>query len=418
MIQLFYLIVLLLSLNLGKHFVGNFSYVDGILIDYLMPTLYIQDFLIVGLLALWIWDKNPKYHLVNNFYIQILIFFLFSMGLSVVQLWAQPVFVAVVWNYVRLCFYAVFSVYIFVLKDNDVFFKAIRLFSISIFLLALLGMAQWFKQGAVFNNYLFFGEQPYTLSTPNIAREQFFNTTKVGSYGIFRHPNVFAAFLAIGLVWLLHYYLYICKSKFVLVSFALGLLTLIFTLSYVGFFAFLFGVFFVRRFKTFALILAVVIVVFSLLVPFLQTVVDLNIAGIDVSFSRRATLLKNSYSQITVNYLFGTGFGTNVLHTPYSIPRFIQPVHNIFVLIFAESGVFAIALFVLLIGYILYAGHKNTSELAFEGQKNHVGHVLYISVLQVIILGSFDHFFFTIHQTQLLLWLTLGLALKYNFHNA
>jgi len=47
---LFYLIVFLIPSNLGKHFILPQSYVSGYLVDYLIPTLYLSDILIVLLL--------------------------------------------------------------------------------------------------------------------------------------------------------------------------------------------------------------------------------------------------------------------------------------------------------------------------------------------------------------------------------
>src|ERR1035437_10261792 len=50
----FYLLVLFLPTQLGKHFWPNFSYVYGIRIDYLSPTLYFTDLLVIGLILFWV----------------------------------------------------------------------------------------------------------------------------------------------------------------------------------------------------------------------------------------------------------------------------------------------------------------------------------------------------------------------------
>ena len=51
--KIFALILLFLPVNLAKHFVFNFCYVDGILVDYLIPTIYLTDILIWCLLGFW-----------------------------------------------------------------------------------------------------------------------------------------------------------------------------------------------------------------------------------------------------------------------------------------------------------------------------------------------------------------------------
>ncbi|MFC1756169.1 hypothetical protein ACFLZK_02135, partial [Patescibacteria group bacterium] len=74
--------------------------------------------------------------------------------------------------------------------------------------------------------------------------------------------------------------------------------------------------------------------------------------------------------------------------------RFAQPPHNMFVLLFAEAGVLALMSFTLFIFRKIKASCRND--------------LFFISMLQILFLGVFDHYFFTIHQPQLLFWLILG----------
>ena len=48
---IFLAIVALIPVNLGKHFLLNSSYVSGLAVDYLIPTLYVQDILAALLLV-------------------------------------------------------------------------------------------------------------------------------------------------------------------------------------------------------------------------------------------------------------------------------------------------------------------------------------------------------------------------------
>ncbi|MEA3355691.1 MAG: hypothetical protein U9Q63_04395, partial [Patescibacteria group bacterium] len=50
-IKLFYLIIFLIPCNLSKHFILPSSYVNGILVDYLIPSIYFTDILIIILLG-------------------------------------------------------------------------------------------------------------------------------------------------------------------------------------------------------------------------------------------------------------------------------------------------------------------------------------------------------------------------------
>lgn len=51
---LFYLFLFLIPSNLAKHWVQNWSYVNGILVDYLIPTLYMTDIIIILILIFWL----------------------------------------------------------------------------------------------------------------------------------------------------------------------------------------------------------------------------------------------------------------------------------------------------------------------------------------------------------------------------
>ena len=46
-----------------------------------------------------------------------------------------------------------------------------------------------------------------------------------------------------------------------------------------------------------------------------------------------------------------------------------------------------------------------------------VAQTLVVAILQLVILGSFDHYVFTIHQTLLLFWIVIGLSIKVTLRN-
>src|SRR3989344_9415701 len=50
----FYLLILFLPTQLGRHFWPNFSFVSGIRIDYLSPTLYATDIFILLIFVFWL----------------------------------------------------------------------------------------------------------------------------------------------------------------------------------------------------------------------------------------------------------------------------------------------------------------------------------------------------------------------------
>ena len=50
---LIYLLIILLPTQLGKHFFFDFSYINGIRVDYLAPTLYLTDIIIIVLILFY-----------------------------------------------------------------------------------------------------------------------------------------------------------------------------------------------------------------------------------------------------------------------------------------------------------------------------------------------------------------------------
>ena len=54
---LFYLLLLLIPTQLGYHFWPDFAFVNGIRVDYLAPTIYLTDLLILGIGISWLLSK-------------------------------------------------------------------------------------------------------------------------------------------------------------------------------------------------------------------------------------------------------------------------------------------------------------------------------------------------------------------------
>jgi len=390
----FYALVAALPLNLGYHFMLKQAYVRGLLIDYLLPTLYIQDILAVILVLsnLDILKKNlgkiDKY----------LVWFLFAVFLSVLS---SVHLVSSAAAYGRLALYILVMLCIkYKYKQADILGTVVNIFSLLVVLLSLLAFLQWYGQGSVFDNYLFFGEQPYSVATPGINIESFLGEAKVPAYGTFRHPNVFGGILSILLIWLLFSAKERGLSKMALV---LGTIALVFTLSFFAWTSFLLGLIFYFMFRSknrfkyhTVLVITGLAVLLAVLLPYIPRVGEF---AEKPSYYRRANLLYNSYRVVSTRPLFGVGYGVSSaymdkFYPPAKDARFAQPPHNIFVLLLAESGCFALLFFTLFIFKSLKSAVRNP--------------MLFISLAQAVFLGMFDHYFFTIHQTQLLFWVILG----------
>lgn len=407
--KLFLILILVIPFNLGKHFIINDSYVWGILVDYLIPTIYLQDILVSLILISWVIGGGAKkikdLCLFSRREVQISTLFVFSCLFSVFS--AQRV-VPSLYFWIRLLLYFLLFVYILCevsLEKN--FFKILNAVSASIIFVSLLGIAQFIKQGSLFNNYYFFGEQPYSFSTYGIAKEAFLGHLIVPSYATFRHPNVLGGFLSVSLLWLVPY---IKRSRKYVSSFTIGTLALALTFSVFALISFIVGIFIylfllvdpkIVYFKKIRISAVVVAFCLGMLAfPGLKSFTKSS----NPSLFRRSDLLIASYKVASKYPLFGVGINNFTSLVDNFAPkstdlRFTQPVHNVFALILSETGVFSYTLFVV---FILLAIGKQINPGLFN--------VLFVSLMQLLILFSVDHYFFTANQTLLMLWVVLGLA--------
>lgn len=406
----FSVLVFVITMNLGIHYISINSYVRSVLIDYLIPTIWFQDILLILLLIFWFFDGGIKEIMSSKMYRFFIIFASVLLpSLSLAQR-TDPA----IYFYLRLILYFFFVIYIYCnLNPKRDIYKIINLLSVSVILLGVLSLAQWINQGSVFNNYLFFGEQPYNSSTLNIARTDFFGNLKIPVYGTFRHPNVFAGYLSFSL-FLIFAAMYLeKKNPLYKISFILGFLSLILTFSQIAILSLLLAITFLVAIKKLGkrgVLLSMAgtffLFVFGLVLPFLSRY---EFAQTDPTYFRRINLLKSGYMMLENSPVFGIGLNNYTVLLPKYLPLtqiliFNQPVHNIFVLIGVEAGIVSL----IAVLYLLFYCLKSLLEYGYG-----LAAAYFVLLLQIFIVGSFDHYLFTIHQTQYLFWLTVGLALAY-----
>jgi O-antigen ligase len=428
--RVFLVLAFLLPANLGKHYVLKDSYVYGRLVDYLIPTIYVQDILVVLLLALCFVSILQSAATLKTFrsiflsrFGQLLLLFIFTLFLS--ALGAERTLLSLS-SVVRTALYGFVCLFMVANFTPADFVRFMRVSMCSVFLLSILGVAQFFKQGSVFNNYLALGEQPYSALSRGVIEERVFGKVFVPPYGLFRHPNVFGGYLSIFLVWVLSFHLQRAQifegspfiKKATVPVFILGGACLLLTLSFVAYLSLFLGVMFLFGYKflhKYMFVLGVVLFVFLMALPLVKP--DISVATLPsghlvlpsinrASFYRRANLLLASQNIIQKNILFGVGYSLFTVYVedasvsyrdPFSI-RFVQPVHNIYALLFAEAGLFSLGIFLWLFLTAFKQAYVQKSSLL-------------ITLFQVLLLGCLDHYLLTQPQTHLLLWIVLGWSL-------
>lgn len=413
-----YTIIFLLPVNLAKHYIYKDSYVGTLLVDYLIPTIYVQDILIICLLLvsliILLHEKRLKnvFSFFNTTYVKLLLV-LFVVGLlsSI-----QSVFPLVSWVfYFRFVLYAFFSLYIIHFLNVNTFKNIMFLLFVSSFLICTLGISQFVLQRSVFNNYLFFGEQPYTPLSYNISKEYILSFKIIPPYSLFRHPNVFGGYLSILLIWFIFFKSILVKkfsrNFYYFVLFMLFICILI-TFSISAYLSVFVGCLFLGllfsqkigyiKLSKISFILIFILFITSLLLPFFLN--NSSFLTTIPSFYRRADLISTTYSKYPDDYLFGLGPSAS---TKVSVVNLLdsfkqpQPVHNVFLLYFVEFGFFYTFIYLLLVIYTFIVTFQNKS-------------IFIITLFQFVTLSLFDHYLLTQHQTYLLFWLTLGFIYKYN----
>lgn len=406
--KLFNLLIFLIPLNLGKHFIMNVSYVKGLLIDYLIPTIYLQDIIVLLIIGFYIYDyfntsKGTLKSLLQSIFNKRLLWpplFIFSVFLSTL---ISNLFVISLYGFARIFLYYLLFLYIVNTVDlKKDLSNILKMFVMSMSLVSVLGLFQFFTQGSVFNNYLFFGEQPYSFSTKGISLENLFGYTVVPAYGLFRHPNIFGGLLSLCLL-VVYSKLHISKGYKLL--FLLLASALLVTFSLLSIATFVVSILFYnyvfnrdgnKKYLTVAL--TILLVLFSV-VPLVAS--NFSFLSSNVSLLRRTNLMTGSFELLKNNLMYGIGINTFTKYIGSSLfdmgaIRFDQPVHNMYVLILSETGVIA---FVLFLFFIISSVYKSLKEP-----------LLAILLFQLLLLACFDHYFWTIHQSQLLFWIILGLC--------
>lgn len=299
---------------------------------------------------------------------------------------------------------------------------------------SLLAISQYVHQGSL-NGFLYFlGERKFTSLTPGIANASINGELILRPYGTFPHPNVLAGFLLCSLIFIFVFFedkKDFKKKLLKTISLLLGSLALFLTLSRVAIILWIFLVIIVLSRpllschsrkrgrphemgsafvanpvgnKYFSLLIILIFISLLLFTPVIPRIVETNFT--EEAFSQRADLFKSTLIMIKDHPLFGVGlhnFLPSISHIqkPLSPTLYLQPVHNIFLLITAEIGIIGFAFF-------LWFMYKTYNRLFHIRSNSRNTLILLLSV--ILILGLFDHYWLTLQQGQLLFALILGLC--------
>ena len=360
--RFFQLLIFFLPSQLGLHFWPAWSFVRGLRVDYLAPTVYFTDFLLLATILCWFFESKPAFRFSPKQLFSsviILSFFLLNLIFAVTPLL----------TFIKLIRLAALLLFYFYLICNPQSLKLIhKPLSLAVIYIFMLSVFQLYFQKTIGGAFYWLGERTFSVSTPAIAQFTFLGREYLRPYATFSHPNTLAGFMLVSAFLLFSAPLSLLAFLLVFISFSQNawLATAIVLMAKV-----------MKKIPSSLFIFTIFIL--SFVVPYIPELLD----------PQRHTLSLEAFRLFSEAPIFGLGLGNYIpAAVIFQNSYLLQPVHNIYLLILVETGIFGL----LLTYYFL-----NKTKLT-------------LPLIAILLTGLFDHYWLTQTQTQLLLVLVLAFA--------
>ncbi len=424
----FYLLVFFLPLQL-RHILYSFNPQFN---EWTSAYFYATDILILAIIIFWLirefQDKKWKIFNFQAIWVEVGIFlFLLVSGVSLLlsdNFWLS------FYNWVKLLEFGFLFLYV---KYNFSLFKLEKFWQIfvaSAVFESFIAIWQFFKQKSL--GLKIFAESPLSPDIAGVAKIVVSGKKIIRAYGLVPHPNILAAILMLAIFGLTYLFIknysqlkkwqkMIYAGVFVLLSLALFFtFSRAVTLIGVGFLILWLAVVYLRQ-KEFRqpviffviLLLAISSLLLFIFWPYVSARYDLVALGKSQAVNLRVFYNKIALTLIKGSPLLGIGQGNFVwtFSKPAIFENWIyQPVHNIYLLIAAETGIlglFAFLWFLFKIMRSVFLERRAISDKpAFY---SFLGIIIF-----VLAIGFFDHFLWDLQQGQLMLWIMLGILASFS----
>lgn len=331
----------------------------GFKIDYLIPTLYLTD--IVTLLIITLGLEKVKLSRKD------MVYSILYIGFAVLNILHTTYYIPTIYKWIKVTEMILLGVVIFNTKKFDVFKNFVKPLSYSVLVECTLGIFQYFTKGSVGGLFYWLGERKFLFNDANVAPYP---------YATFSHPNSFAGFLLIFGIFLLQFKSKL-KPKYFWTLIILIVINLILTNS-LNIYIMIILLIFLKFKNNFTLFM---------FVDFTQR-----------TFTYRIELIKSALKMIKSHFWFGVGLNNFIPSLVKVSNTFInswelQPVHNIFLLVFSETGI---------IGLIFFCSFVFSSLFTIN-----------YPLIAILITGLSDHYWLTLQQNMLLFVYVLVISKKY-----
>ncbi len=408
-LSLFFLILLCIPVQLGKHFWPDFAFVNGLRIDYLSPTFYLTDFLIILAFIETLPRVFRSLFSFRGMVVLLIVIFLISRALSSPSPSNSLFGVA---RFVEIVFLSLYISWFIGQKKLQTTIRTVV--GLSVILVSWLTVWQSVVQSSVGGIWYFMGERTFTSVTPGIANASLQGSLILRPYAAFPHPNVLAGFLVIMLAYLL-FPPSLSRPQNRLrrylpsVAILLGIVSLILTLSrtatvVMGLILFVWLLKATIKTRLQKSLLVASMVLLAILV-FQTGLINrfTSLSFIDEAVSIREFLLTQTITMISHNFWVGVGMqnflpvlGQQLVPAP---PAFFQPVHSFYLLLLSETGGIGLGIFFVFLSVSLL-------RISRSNPSTRLGKLIVLGVF--LLLGTTDHYLYTLHQGQLLTAFVFG----------
>lgn len=383
----FSLLLLFLPTQLGFHFWPDWAMVLGRRIDYLSPTIYLTDAIVFIVLLFWFIESRPKFRFQILF--PVLLF-------ATINIWVSKNQPEAIYKWLKVLEFVLLGWYIVKTKPSFSFITSFL--SVGVLYSSLIAIGQFFLQHSIRGPLWFLGERAFTVDTPGIARIAIGGREFLRAYGTFPHPNVLGGYIAALLPLVIISARQLSKKIFYAATIILGAIALVLTFSRSAWVVGLFGIVYgtwkstMSRTSNFFLLVPCLLIII-LFITQLQ-----RLPFTDESVVVRQQLNNAAFSMWQHSPLVGVGLGNFLVELPKALPSksvyFLQPVHNIYLLVLAETGVVSFILFCWFLWKVFL----------------HPFSIYHLSFIILLILGLVDHYPLSLQQGQLLFTLLLALT--------
>ncbi len=409
---LVFLWLLFIPTQLGWHFWPEWSHVMGLRVDYLSPTLYFLDILWVGMM-LKLQTSNFKLQTKKskNLLNYLIVFIFILINIFVAQNhWEAG------YRWIRIFQWIITFKFIL---NNKKLFKEMLMMVLPFWIVgeSLLGLAQVINGGSINGIFYWLGERRFSYISIGVAQISYLGEGLIRAYGTFSHPNSLAGFMLISLIVYMRYQnikhqtsnIKLKRIQYWMVVFC-GILGIILAGSrVVGMLLVILFLYAIRGghigpplhkiMGTILIFGGVIILIFSLISNNYR--ISDFVGGWDSEgMSKRGGLMVASIKMIGDNPLFGVGAGNFLVRLPEyqrnSGVFWLQPVHNIIILIITEFGIVGILILIKL--------QTLNFKLQIKNKKN------LITLGIILVTGMVDHYWLTLPQNIWLLCVVLGMV--------